>query len=317
MIKQLNVLKQAITQKPLVNILSFIHVYSDTHSNRVQANNGSLCIDTQTDFPEHGNFKASKIKQALLLCGPNAKFNITPTGRLSIKSNKFKALIEASQELYPTITLDQNKQIPLAEDIPALCRLLIPFISQDASRAWSKSILIQNKHAYVTNNVMMLRIPVDMQDCVIPLNAVETLALLDEQPLCMSIGDNYISFSFNDGTWIRAASIDVGWPEVESIINKTETVLIPENFNKYVLELIPFCEDPKFPVIYLNEEGLTTNAEGFGASYEMGSLKDSKFRAESLLLLSSVATHVDFSSYPSKCYFKGHNGVEGVIMGLS
>ena len=319
MINKLNILKLAVATKPLIPVMSFIDIYTDEDGvRRMQANNGRLCMDTPVEFPFDVTVRADKFIRAVKLCKKEMKCKITAKGKLSISSGKFRAIVETSLDKFPRLPLTQGQICGPAEYIPSICKVLLPFVSQDASRPWSRSILFKNGYAYATNNIIIARVPCGkIPDCVIPAYAVEVLSVLGANPTAYAVEDNYLGFYFEGGSWIRTCIIDAPWPDVEAMIIPTEnTTPLPDGLLNTINDLMPFCHDAKNPVMYMSPEGIHTGAEDYGAGFQTGGYHDSKFRAEMLALLSSVATHVDFTTYPKPCYFKGGYDLDGIIMGV-
>ena len=78
----------------------------------------------------------------------------------------------------------------------------------------------------------------------------------------------------------------------------------------------PFCQDSKFPIIELNENGVHTVEGTMGASVEGYELPYSKYRAEPLQLVLSHAKTIDLTKYHGPVPFTGDSGLEGVIIGV-
>ena len=91
MIETLNIVKGAVANKAIVPVLTHFHIYDG----RVQGSNGKLCIDAP--LPELSALEltvpAVKFMQAVKACKGTPKLNVTPTGRLSVSSSTFRALL--------------------------------------------------------------------------------------------------------------------------------------------------------------------------------------------------------------------------------
>lgn len=318
MIDQLAKIKQAIAQKPLIPILSFVHIYSKDGERRMQSNNGKLCVDTGVNFGMDVTVHGNKFIRATKLCKSKTKVKLTPTGRLSIISGKFRALIETADcTKFPRLELTARPNCLTAPNLPEICKTLLPFISDDASRPWSRSILFRGGKAYATNNIVIACVPCGgIPDCVVPAYAVEVLAALNMPPVDFIVGDGFVGFFFTDGTWVRTCIIDSKWPSVEKLITPTKTQPLPADFLDSLESIVPFCEDPKMPTVYLNQYGIHTSLQDFGASLEVADFTPSKFRVEPLLQIAQCAKEIDLSTYPKPCYFVGDNGLHGVIIGV-
>ncbi len=107
------------------------------------------------------------------------------------------------------------------------------------------------------------------------------------------------------------------WPHVSKLVHPvSEAQMLPDNFVECVRQILPFCEDAKVPLLNLGDFGISTVEAGLKAVFDAGSFPPCSFRAEPLLLVAEQATHIDFTSYPKPCYFKGNSGLEGIIVGI-
>lgn len=312
MIDMLKLVNNAVASKPLIPIMTYLHFYG----NRVQANNGKLCIDAPSTLHLEITVEASKFLRAVKLCKQDMQVLLTEQQKLSVKGKKFRALLHTlPQDTFPRLELDAGCLLNV--DIIGAIEKLCPFISEDASRPWSQSVLFRAGYAYATNNIILARVPCAVPlDFILPPYAIEALINIGNNPLLINVTENYIGFHYEDESWLRSCNVDHPWPAVEKLIVETDTVPLPEDFSKRLEELLPFCNDPKLPIFTLNTEGVHTDVGDHLAMMELGSFPDSRFRAEPLIMMANTATHIDFTTHPQPCYFKGEGGLEGVLMGI-
>lgn len=311
--KILQIVNKAIPKAPFTPILANFYFYKD----RVQANNGRLCIDGPFKLGLELTVEGKKFLQAMKLCKDEFTASLTPTGKLSLKNKKFKALLQTAPATnFPVTTLDEG--IFLDPGLISVLKKLKPFTSPDKTRPWAQSIQIKSGFAYATNNVIIARVPYASQtNFVVPSYAIDILIAIGEEPLLINIHKNYLGFHYENGVWLRCCNIDFDWPDLAKLIIQTETAPLPENFLVHLKELLPFCSDMAGPVFSLDNEGIHTDSKEHTATLEIAVFYTSIFRAEPLMLAAAYADNFDFKAYPNPCYFSGPDGLEGVIMGVA
>ena len=306
--------KSAAARRDLVPMHSCFHFYEG----RVQAQNGAVCLDAPCAlFAEPVTVNAEKFWRAAKLTKCEFKYNITKGEKLSISKSKFRALIPVLPSTdYPLVDATVGVDVPL-EGFLELARRLRPFVSEDVSRPWSRSILLRDAHLYATNNVVLVRLPVPLQgEFSVPILAIDALLDLGMEPHRVTANDKSVSFFLPNDLVLTSRLMAGKWPDVESIIVPAEVEFLPDYFAETVENLIPFCDDPKFPMIVLGEHGISTSQGLTEATVDLGDFPECIFRAEPLLMVSRAATGIAFSSYPKPCYFEGDDGVEGMILGI-
>jgi len=310
----LNFVRGAVAEKDLVPVLTHFNI----KDGRIQGSNGRIAIDAPAEGAISGmniTVPADKFLKAVDACAGEPALKVTEAGNLVIKKGAFRAVLPlAKQEDFPSMEKIMGKQYS-AENILPVLRNLRPFISQDASRVWSCGVLLSGGTATATNNVVLVQSPCAVQERInIPVYAVDELLRINIEPVSMTVGSRAVMFEFPDSAWMTAQLFEENWPDVDSMFVDTD-VAIPAGVKEAVERVLPFCPDKKHPVINFNKEGVGTNAGDMSALQAMEGLSEASFRAEPLLLVLNVATHMDFSQYPSPCPFKG-DGIKGIIAGV-
>jgi len=152
----------------------------------------------------------------------------------------------------------------------------------------------------------------------VPGWAIDEILRMGQEPSLFGVSDNSITFYFDD-IWIKTQLIKAPWPleTVDKIVASIPKRLpeVPEDLALAVEKITPFCRDPKFPVILMQADGVTT--EDFDHQAEVRGLDDLptlRFDARPLNLVLSKAdkfkgldeTRAAFAIGPAR----------GVIMGL-
>lgn len=316
MLETLKKVKLAVATRDLIPLQSCFHFYKG----RVQGSNGAVCLDAPMDFfePEdHVTINAVKMMGVVKLCAGKFNYRFTTKQKLAVSKNKFRALIPIFGEGEYHVTEKEEGITIKAEGLLHTLEELRPFVSEDASRPWSRSIMFKNGYAYATNNTVLARLPApNVAETSVPVSAIDILLDLGMEPATVEVTSRTITFSFPNGMWLQSQLIEAGWPDVEKIIIPSLYEDLPEYFAGAIENMIPFCDDPKFPIITLGEYGVSTSEGATEATIDLGELPESVFRAEPLLMVARKAVGIAFESYPKACYFEGEDGVEGMLIGI-
>lgn len=318
MIDILSKVRLAVATKKLIPINTCFHFYKG----RVQGNNGAICLDSPFGYfsDEEITVSAVKLYRAAKLCKGSFNYSITNNQRLHITKSKFRALIPIHEQgAYNRWEPAAGNTIKVDGLLKTLQRLR-PFISEDASRPWSRSVLFREGYAYATNNVVLARLPApQIQETRIPVLAVDVLLELGTEPLSIEVSDKAIIFHLPDDMSLMAKLVAATWPGVDSLIRippASEMVDLPAYFVETIENLIPFCEDPKFQIIQMGNFGISTAEGASEATVDLGDFPDGIYRAEPLLQVARNAYAVAFHSYPKACYFEGEDDLCGMILGM-
>lgn len=318
--KTLQFVRGAVSTKDLIPVLTNFHFYNG----RVQGGNGRITIDAPLDLGgKEITVQAIPFIKAVDACDGQPELNITAGGKLTVKRGKFRSTLPLSkQEDFPLQVFDDGRETVcenIAPLIPVLRRIR-PFIGEDASRPWACGAMFKDGYVYATNNVVMARIPWDVPDGVIfnlPSFAVNELIRIAEEPDSFFCNDNSATFCYDRGQrWMRSQLFSTGWPDVSNFFTLAGLTPVPEGLLDAVQKVRPFCPDPKFPVIHLDEKGVHTADGDMAASVGGAALPDSKYRAEPLELVLGEAIFIDLTKYPAPVPFAGLNGLQGVIVGV-
>jgi DNA polymerase III sliding clamp (beta) subunit (PCNA family) len=312
MIEVLKTVMAAVSTKDMVPVFTHFCLYSG----RVQGCNGVVYIDAP--FPHdiaECTVPANRFLKAVEACDDDPTFGVTDGGKLSVKRGRFRAYLPILPFAdFPRATLD-GSSVPVPPDLVQVLTRLKPFISEDASRPWSLSILLREGFAYATNNIIVMRTPIDWQgpEVTLPVQLVDRVLEVGEVPNECHIGPQHICFSWGD-TWMRSALTLHPWPGVETMCEKEATEVVPQELKDAVTKIKAFCVNEKFPVIRLSDVVQTDDGE-HGASFEGFDLPEGAYHADQLLKVLTVATHIDFSAYPAPCAVTGDK-LQGLIVGL-
>lgn len=314
MLEALKFVQGSVAKKDFVPELTHFKI-SD---GMIKGFNGNITLCCPIDLDLEVNPKANSLIKAIKCCKDAVSLYKTGTGRLAVKSGKFKAFIDCIDTAYPDIPLD-GVMVELEEPLLPTLKTLFPFISEDASHPWSRGILFKDKSAFVTNNIIFIEKWLGCQfphEINIPHMAIKELIRIKEEPERLQIAKNSATFHFAGGKWLRTTLYVKKWPDVSPLFDVDANLIpFPEEFFSSVDELKSFISPTDS--IYFTENTLSTSIEiEEGASMEVEGvpeIPDGAFHVKHLQMLEKVATAIDFSLFP-KCYFSGDR-LRGIIVG--
>lgn len=298
----------------LATVLTHFYIYNG----RIQGANGRLCIDSECAGLNICNIvvPADKFLRAVDACDGEPTL-IVKDEKLTVKKGKFRAAMSTLPEAsYPVVSDFDGKPVEIQGDIIPTLRKLAPFISTDASRPWSNTVLIWEGHAYATNNVIVLRSPIPVASIlVLPVYLIDEMVRIGKEPLSIKVSPNGVAVEY-DTFRLKGQTIMDQWPT--SLIRLRDKMAnqdlpeVMENICTSVMKLKPFFPDEKVPVVVFTSEGIGTQDGVQSAVFEVEGLPEGMYRYESLIAVLEVATHADFNMYPQAIPFKG-NGLEGLL----
>lgn len=296
--------------------------YYQIKNGRVVGYNGYLALSAPIDLDIEAKPKADLFYKALDACGETVSIDMTPAGRLHIRSGRFAAYVPCiDKEVY-----EASPQGELFESPPGLSaafKRLLPFISEDASRPWAMGLLVDGGCLTATNNIVVIqewvghRLPTF--NC--PRFAVAEIARIGRDPVSIQVSPDSVSFHYDDGSWMRTQLLASQWPaEKMNEIMSQEASMLPlvDGFFSAVDTLKPFVAESHHSGVYFRDGALATAGDGHqeGAVIEVPGIPAGPvFNIKALQLLDGLIETVDWGLYPRPCLFSGNNR-RGAIMGM-
>lgn len=323
MIDLLKTVLGAVATKDIVPVLNNFCLYKSLFNkeSRIQGSNGILYIDAAFPHPiSEITVPANKFIKAIEACDGMPDFSITEAGRLSIKRGRFRAYLPTLPSADYPVASQEGTLVSITPSFVDTLRTVKPFISEDASRVWSMSLLLSSDgYIYATNNIIIVRKKFELDfdgEIVLPVDAINRILDIDQTPTACYVSEMSFTLEYGPDMWMRTQLITERWPTVRALFADFKVdVPVPPDLKKAVDRVRHFCANEKFPVIKLGT-AVSTDGEVDGASMDGFDLPESSFHADQLIKVLSVATHIDFSSFPKPCFFKGANGLEGMIVGI-
>lgn len=313
MINAINFVQRAATKKTGVFIIE---------NGRIIANNDLLTASAIIGVPIDCKPKVDTFT-AIIKASNDAKavpsFSITPTGKLSVKAGKLRALIDCdithTQEHRP-----EGIDYPInGEDFLQIIAKLEPFMGNntDPAKAWANSIMFSGDKAFVTCNTIAIQYDTGLDitiPIVIPSQAIKELIKIKMIPVSVRYCAKSITFFYEDSSWFKTRTLENKFPSFGGILNiPCLPIEMPADFFVGLKQLKAFC-DEEFTSIGFTEQGLVTKNE---AVYEMNlPITYGIYNYNLLILLEDIMQKIDFSSYPKPSIFVGDR-LRGCIVGYA
>lgn len=320
MLDALRFVAAAVAKKDYVQGLTHFKI----KDGRVTGFNGDIALSSDIDVDIDVFPKASALLAAIKACGETISLNVTPAGKLAVKSGKFKSFVECIPEDAVTYQEPEGESVELNKAFLDGLRALAPVMGIDASRPWAMGIKVQSGSMLATNNVMLaeywhgLDLPLD---AVIPDIAINELLRINEVPTRVQITENSISFWWGEKRWLWSKLIEADqWPvtRVQDIMSVEDgpQLPFPSGFAESVETLKPFLLEGSS--VYLTSTHMQTSKhDGEGTSIEVDLpvvAEMQSYQHKQLSILTQVAQTIDWSSYPRPCMFRGVN-LRGALVG--
>lgn len=317
MLEAIKFTRGAIAKKDFVAELTHFHIAKG----RITGFNGMMALSAPIELDLDVRPKADTFAKALHACEDTVTMHVTPTGRLSIKSGRFKALIECfPDEQAAAPFTPAGWPVDVGPGFMAAIRALAPFTGIDASRPWAMGIMLQGQSAFATNNVVFAEywhghnMPFPMN---IPKDVVTELLRINEDPLQVLATENSITFHFSGDRWMRSALYSDNWPEKAFQLfdmHQFQYEETPEGLFDALRKLKPFLD--KETRVYFRDNGVATStSDETGAHVEVDNLIEGPAFSFPALSLLEGSTHIDFMPHPKPCGFLMEN-MRGMILGL-
>lgn len=315
MLSSLKFVQGAVAKKDFVPALNHFRI----EGGRVKGYNGMIALSGPIDLDLSITPKALEFTKAIQACTDTISMHLTPAGRLSIKSGRFKAFVDCIEEPFPGVE-PEGAEVKLDGTFLEVIKQLAPFIAEDASRPWARGILFRGSSAFATNNVVLVErwlgynFPVTIN---VPKQAVTELLRINEEPERLQVTENNVTFHFSGNRWLRTQTYSLEWPDVSRVLDQPGTPTPPpETLFAAIETLVPFVGELAKIFFMLDGSIATSETEGQGASVKLepfGAV--GAFNIHQFLLLQGVATEIDLTRYPSPCIFYGDR-IRGALVGM-
>lgn len=318
MLATLSTVAGAVSTRDLLPILTHFCFYPGSKCTRMQGGDGRVAIDSPC--PEVGQLNvtvpAEKFIKAVEGCGGEPKLELDGD-KLRVKKGRFRVSIPTlKSDDYPRVFCPDAQVLKVPANLVGVLRQIREFVSTDASKVWATGVQIRDGFAAATNNVAIVRMPLEWDAEVnIPTALLDELIRLG-QPAGYSIVGNHLTFYYNTGVWLWGATLIEQFPDLARFFSGERNLSpCPEGLLHAIDLIAPFFPDDIGTVLFENGEVKTVEGE-HSAAVDGFQLTDGAYSYKVIKTVLSVATHIDFSPFPSPIPFDGANGLQGVFVGV-
>jgi hypothetical protein len=324
----LKMVRGAVADRDIVPALTHFLV----RDGRIQGSNSRIAIDA----PLPAGFEsmavaipADRFIKAIDLCTSEPTLHVEDQ-RLRLRAGAFTVKFPTlSPADYPHAEPDPDDWQTDEPLLPVL-RTLRPFIASDAQQVWPTGVWFDDKSGfgYATNNVTLLRCPCSLTvgtgiSINLPLTAIDEMLRFGVEPSAFGVRDNSITFHYPAGQWIKSQLLAVAWPveTLQRLYAGTEQAYaklpaVPELLAPAVESVLPFCPNPKFPVVQFEPTSVSTEDGEYQAIVEGFELSPAKFNGNMLRLVLEHATHLDPAGSSGRTLFLVGGSGQGILTSL-
>ena len=292
----------------------------------IRGSNGLLQLTCPINLAIEASPKAATMARAIKTCTEEPAITMTAGKKLSVKAGLFRALIPCAEEPFPEM-LVTGTMIALDDTRPLLpvLKALEPFISEDASRPWSRGVLLAGGCAFATNNVVLLQMYLGYEFPAVinlPHATIGELLRIGEEPTAMQVDDRSVTFFYKHDRRMTSLVYDLGWPDAERLLlTPFNPSPVPAGLWEALEQVAPFTGDMRR--VYLRPGLVTTSeiAEYAEASVDLPSIvSPGCFNIDYLLSLKGICEVIDLTAHPKPCLFDGKSKtglpIRGAIIGM-
>jgi hypothetical protein len=316
MLKELKFVQGAVARKDLLPAMTHFRIENGT----VRSYNGTMAISAPIALDLNCCPRADAMVRAIASCQEATMISVTPNGRLSIRSGKFRAIVDTIQGETPHVEPEGDLvQFDGATLVEAF-RILEPFIGTDASRPFTNGVLLDSGCAFATNNTCLVQywvggaFPLRVN---VPRAAVKEVLRVEEPPTHGQVTADSITFHYTDGRWIRSQLLSTEWPLdiVANLLDQPHNAQpLPEDFFTGLATIKGMTDGAAR--VYMTDCAMHTDLDPEeGAVYEIDLPSEGLYNMHMLSLLECVVKSIDFTRYPEPALFFGDK-LRGAIIGM-
>lgn len=285
----------------------------------ITAFNSILAVGHRIDSNIHACPQIKLTLEALSKCRQNIAITQLDNNRLSIKSEKFKAIIPCIATDLLSATIPDP---PIAEIDNRLKQAFNVMLDSDNSQSiYSASILLNGESLVSSLSGSMLieywhgiNLPKGLS---IPKELIYPLNKITKNLTKFGFSNNSVTLYFEDDSWIRSQLYAEQWPSIDHVFDcKSNAWPFQTDFWKAVKSVAPFGEG----LVYFRDGRLYSHAQkGAGAEFELGGMVGSWcYPAKQLMNLEAWATHCDFQAQGpnGSCLYAAGKACRAVITGI-
>jgi hypothetical protein len=273
-------------------------------------------VDDSLDICVHG----MKFKAGLDQCNANYKFTQIDNVSISIRSEKFRALVPSVDTEIIADSKPDKKIAEINNKIKEAFDICSNAVDPKETRIFAQGAKLQSNTVLATNGKMAfeywhgISLPVNV---VIPKRAMLAITKTKKNLTALGCSDSSVTFWFDDESFIKTKLLDTTYPNVNALFDQhqgTAFCELPSDLFVGIDAIEPFVTDD---YIFLLDGYVATNRSlDMGANYAVTGLAGSYAFSHKLLeIIRPYAKRVSFPSDARKpIMFYGEN-LRGLLCG--
>lgn len=236
---------------------------------------------------------------ALTKCGKNLSITQLDAHRLSIKSDKFKAIIPCIEPILISPIQPDSPVGEINDDLKIGLETVSVLVNDNAQIIHLCSIQMRANTLVACNGALVFEYwhGIDLPTLSIPKSFVQAISKINKKLTRFGFSETSITFWYEDDSWIRSQLFKDQWPDVDRFLNLNVNLFdVPKALWDGLEAVTPFTDDG---LVYFDNEVIRSHpTDGAGASYEViGLPKGPKFLAKNLALIKPHANKIDFLAH--------------------
>lgn len=265
------------------------------HNGWVTAFNGIIAAGHKIEEQIFAAPNNKLLIEALSKCGENLSITQLDNNRLSIKSDKFKAIVPC---IDPTLLSVPIPDMPIGivnADLTFAMNAVSVLVDDESDRIITASILLQSGSCVASTGSVLFECwhGIDLPTLAIPKAIIQPLIKCGKKLVQFGFSQGSVTFYFEDESWLRTQLMAGEWPDVKKILDqKTNQWPLPQDFYKALDAVAPFANE----VVYFEKDIMRSHStEGIGASYEVTGLPQGLvFSIKQLMMIKQHVKTIDF-----------------------
>lgn len=256
-----------------------------------------------------------RLIDALSKCGDTLSVTTLDSGRLSIKSDRFRAIVPCvNAALFPPV-LPDTPCASLNDALRAGFEAVAGILDNTNARPFATCALLQAGTVVGCDGYSLAEYwhGIDLPPGLLIPKPTITALLKTDKPLAkLGYSSNSVTFYFDDESWISTRVVVTSYPTYEKIFSaKANAWPVPDGFYTAIKHVSSFNEQGS---VYFNGNSISSHAtDDDGATYEIDGIPANQaYNGNFILLFENLATKFDFTTSADKCFFFGEN-VRGAI----
>lgn len=235
--------------------------------------------------------------EALSKCGENLSITQLDNNRLSIKSNKFKALVPCVENYLLQEAMPDEPIAIIDNRFKEAIQNLSGLNSDDGQRIELASILMNGYSLLATTGTVLFEAwhGIHLPDGIaLPKAVIQPLIKINKNLVRFGFSNNSVTFWFEDQSWLKTQTFAGSWPAIPNVLDTPcHPYPPPPQFFEAVDAVGPFSSDGN---VYFAREVLQSHLDAStGASFEIPGLPAGPiYPLKQLQLIRPLAQAIDF-----------------------